>query len=92
MGPGHFLVILRDIHPLAWFKGFIRTILGPLPVSSGAGEDPQLFDIDGDSNMWKNSRAGKNLAKRAPSFVTEHMMNFPIGRRFFPLLIPEDPI
>lgn len=25
-----------------------------------------------------------------PSFFTEHMMNFPIGWRFFPLLIPED--
>ena len=79
MDPSYFLVILSDNHTLARFKGFIRPVLGYLQEGSGPGEDPELFNTDADLNMWKNSKAGKNLAKKVPSFVTEHMMNFPIG-------------
>ena len=63
----------------------------PGPGASGLGDDPELFNTEGDLSLWKNCEGGGGeLVGGFSSFVIESMANFPMKLEVF--LLPEGPI
>ena len=42
------------------------------------------FDIEPDSELWKNTKKGKGLMKDFSAYILESRINFPVGMGGFP--------
>jgi hypothetical protein len=47
------------------------------------GQDPEMFNIAPQSALWEENKGGE-LVKKFSSFVTKHIINFPVKRGVFP--------
>ena len=44
----------------------------------------RAFNIEPDSELWKNTKKGKGLMKDFTAYVLEHRINYPAGSGVFP--------